>query len=192
MAKEQDKATIKEQVVKASARNLRIAPRKLRLMTNLVQRMPVADALVQLQFQNKKAAPLVDKLLRSAIANAVNNFSLKAEDLYVESLTCDQGPVMMRYMPRARGSASPIRRKTSHLNVVLISRPSKKAKARGLKILGIKKSEAEKKSLEKSSPETSQLDSSKPTAPLTPKSSEKIKGNTVQQKRRLFNRRTGE
>lgn len=193
MAKATKQLNQENKLVKAHARNLRIAPRKLRLVTNLIKQMPVEKALIQLQFLNKKGAPMVDKLIRSAIANAVNNFSLRAEDLFVQSLTCDQGPVMMRYMPRARGSASPIRRKTSHLHVVLENRPSKAKKSSQLqKILKAKQTEDESSKQDKENPEAKRLDTEKARPAVAPKSSEKTKANTVQQKRRLFNRRTGE
>lgn len=112
----------KKQLVKASARNLRISPRKLRLVTNLVKNMRLNDALVQLQFTNKKGAGMVAKLLQSAAANAENNFSLNRDGLYIQSITCNMGPVLMRSFPRARGSAFIIRRKMAHVNVVLEER----------------------------------------------------------------------
>lgn len=108
--------------VRAHARNLRISPRKIRLVTNLVKNMRVADALVQLQFTNKKAAGMVIKLLRSAVANAENNFSLKGDKLFIKSITTDMGPALKRMFPRARGSAFIIRRKMAHVNVVLEER----------------------------------------------------------------------
>lgn len=115
----------KKQLVKASARNLRISPRKLRLVTNLVRNMRVNDALVQLQFTNKKGAEMVSKLLQSAAANAENNFSMNRDSLFIQTITCDMGPVLMRSFPRARGSAFIIRRKMAHCNVVLEERAAK-------------------------------------------------------------------
>lgn len=112
-------------LVKAHARNLRISPRKIRLVTNLVKDMRVVDALVQLQFTNKKGADMVSKLLRSAVANAENNFSLKGDQLFIKSITADMGPVLMRSFPRARGSAFVIRRKMAHVNVILEERVTK-------------------------------------------------------------------
>lgn len=112
-------------LVKARARNLRISPRKIRLLTNLVKNMRVADALVQLQFTNKKGADMVSKLLQSAAANAENNFSLNRDQLFIKSITTDMGPVLQRSFPRARGSAFIIRRKMAHVNVVLEERGTK-------------------------------------------------------------------
>lgn len=117
-------------LVRAEAKALRIAPRKMRLVTNLVRGMRASDAITQLQFTNKKGAPYLAKLIRSAIANAENNMSLNAEDLFVKSITCDMGQTMRRYFPRARGSAFIIRRKTSHVNVVLEPRPGSGKKTR--------------------------------------------------------------
>ncbi len=114
--------------VTAHARNLHIAPRKVRLVTNLVNGMQVGNAITQLQFTNKKASPMVVKVIKSAIANAEHNFSLKADDLFIKTITCDMGAVMKRYFPRARGSAFVIRRKTSHINVTLEERPGKGGK----------------------------------------------------------------
>ncbi|MCC7356617.1 MAG: 50S ribosomal protein L22 [Candidatus Doudnabacteria bacterium] len=122
-----EKATALKTVT-AYARNLHIAPRKVRLVTNLVNGMPVATAITQLQFTNKKAAPMVVKAIKSAIANAEHNFSMKADDLFIKTITCDMGAVMKRYFPRARGSAFVIRRKTSHINVTLEERPGTKLK----------------------------------------------------------------
>jgi large subunit ribosomal protein L22 len=114
-----------KKTVKAHARNLRISPRKIRLVTNLVKNMRVADALVQLQFTNKKGADMVAKLLRSAAANGENNFSMNRDQLYIQSITTDMGPVLQRSFPRARGSAFIIRRKMAHVNVVLEERGGK-------------------------------------------------------------------
>lgn len=131
-----------KKLVKASARNLRISPRKMRLVTNLVKNMKADEAITQLQFVNKKGAPMVIKLLQSAIANAVNNFSLNASGLFIKSITTDMGSVMKRTQPRARGSAFIIRRKMSHVNVILEEREVK-AKSKGPKaaIKKVKKEE---------------------------------------------------
>ena len=112
-------------LVTAHARDLHIAPRKMRLVTNLVKNMNAADAIVQLEHTNKKGAPMVIKVLKSAIANAQNNFSIKPERLYIKSLTADMGAVMKRYFPRARGSASRINKRTSHIIIELGERKIK-------------------------------------------------------------------
>ena len=98
---------------------LRIAPRKVRLVADLVQGLPVNEAEAQLLLMRKRSAPAILKLLRSAVANAKNNQKLEEEKLYIESLMVDGGPMLKRYLPRARGSASPIQKKMSHVTIVL-------------------------------------------------------------------------
>ena len=137
----------KKQLVKASARNLRISPRKLRLVTNLVKNMRLSDALVQLQFTNKKGAGMITKLLQSAAANAENNFSLNRDGLFIQTITCDMGPVLQRSFPRARGSAFIIRHKMSHVNVILEERATK-AKKTAQKVAKTKKAEKPVKTVE--------------------------------------------
>lgn len=121
-----------KQLVRAHARSLRIAPRKMRLVTNLVKDMSYSAAMTQLSFTNKKGAKMLQKLLQSAATNAENNFSLNRDNLFIKELTCDMGPMLKRSFPRARGSAFMIRRKMSHVNVILEERevkPRKKKKA---------------------------------------------------------------
>lgn len=115
-------------LVRASARSLHISPRKMRLVTNLVKGMRASDAITQLSFTNKKGAKYLSRLLQSAVANAQNNFSLDANNLFVKSATCDMGQTMKRYFPRARGSAFVIRRKMAHVNVVLEERAASGSK----------------------------------------------------------------
>lgn len=117
-------------LVTASANGLRLSPRKMRLVTNLVKGMRAVDAVNQLRFVNKKGADYMSRLIRSAVANAENNFSLPAENLYIKSVTCNMGQTMKRYFPRARGSAFIIRRKLSSVNLVLEERPGQQKKSR--------------------------------------------------------------
>lgn len=114
-----------KQLVRAHARSLRLAPRKMRLVTNLVKGMRLSEAMTQLTFTNKKGAKMLQKLLQSAAANAEHNFSMNRDNLFIKELTCDMGPVLQRSFPRARGSAFMIRRKMSHVNVVLEERAVK-------------------------------------------------------------------
>ena len=114
-----------QKIVKASALNLRISPRKMRLLTDLVRGMYVDQAVTALKYSPQKGAEFLLRAIKSAAANAVNNFSLKPENLYVKTVTCDMGRVMKRYFPRARGSAFVIKRKMAHVNVEL----SEKARA---------------------------------------------------------------
>jgi large subunit ribosomal protein L22 len=105
--------------VKAKLRFVKIAPRKLRLLADLVRGKQVQPALDQLQFSVKRGAMPFRKLILSAMANATNNFDLAANNLYIKEITVDQGPVMKRWLPRAHGRATILRKKMSHVNLTL-------------------------------------------------------------------------
>jgi large subunit ribosomal protein L22 len=105
--------------VKAKAKFIRMSPRKVRLVTNLIKQMPVEKALNQLQFINKLASGPVACLIKSAIANAEHNFNLEKDNLFIKELKVDEGPALKRSMPRAHGRATPIIKKTSHIILVL-------------------------------------------------------------------------
>ena len=105
--------------IKAQAKFLRISPRKLRLITGLIQSMAVAAAADQLKHLDKKGSTPVLKLLNSAIANASHNNKLKVEGLFIKSAFVDQGPTIKRWRPRAFGRAGQIRKRTSHLTIIL-------------------------------------------------------------------------
>lgn len=98
---------------------LRIAPRKVRSVADLIKGLPVSDAEAQLLIQRRRAAVPILKLLRSAVASAKNTKKLDHEKLYIESLRVDGGPMIKRSLPRARGSATPIQKKMSHVTIVL-------------------------------------------------------------------------
>lgn len=104
---------------KAIARYLRLTPRKARLVADLVRGKNVEEALNILTFTNKKAAPMLEKVLRSAVANAVNNFDMDEENLYVSHVVVDAGPLIKRLKPRAMGRADIIHKKTSHITVAV-------------------------------------------------------------------------
>jgi len=103
----------------AKLNNLRIAPRKVRLLADLIRGMHVADALMQLKFSKKQAAVPVMKLLRSAVANAEHNANIDINTLVVKESYVDGGPILYRWMPRAFGRAGKIRKRTSHITIVL-------------------------------------------------------------------------
>lgn len=107
---------------RAVARFVRIAPRKVRLVIDLIRGKPVEEALTLLDFVPKRASGLVGKVLRSAVANAEHNHDLKRADLVVAEAFVDQGPTMKRWHPRQRRRAFPILKRTSHITVVLRSR----------------------------------------------------------------------
>lgn len=181
------------QLVRASARQLRVAPRKLRLVANMVKKMHVSHALAQLRHSPKKAAPFVARLIQSAVANAKNNFKLDPEKLYIKSITADMGQAMKRYFPRARGSAFVIKRKLSHLNVVLEEKSGSKPVSSKLAFLK-KASEKQKSHTESIEHEeaVSKKEVKEPKHQKVIKTDEQIKMNKVQNKRRLFNRKSGE
>ncbi|TSD02311.1 MAG: large subunit ribosomal protein L22 [Parcubacteria group bacterium Athens0714_24] len=98
----------------------RMAPRKVRLIVDLVRGKNLQDSFAQLKFSPNKASSVIAKLLKSAFSNAKNNFKIKdPEKLFIKKITVDDGPTLKRYMPRARGSVSPIRKRTSHISVIL-------------------------------------------------------------------------
>jgi large subunit ribosomal protein L22 len=97
----------------------RISPFKAREVTREIQGLPVSAALDLLAFTPKKAAFLIGKTLKSAIANAENNANLKPDGLVVKEAIVGEGPTLKRIMARARGSASPIQKRTSHIRIVL-------------------------------------------------------------------------
>ena len=105
--------------VKAVSKYVRIAPRKAHSMARVIQGLPVGDAIRAVQFSDRKAARELEKTLRSAVANAENNAKLSADDLKVKEATINEGPAMKRFWPRSRGMVSKIRKRTSHVTVVL-------------------------------------------------------------------------
>ncbi|OXT06182.1 50S ribosomal protein L22 [Thermoanaerobacterium thermosaccharolyticum] len=104
---------------KAVAKYVRISPQKAGLVMNMIRGKDVNEALAILKFTPNKAAGIVEKVLKSAIANAENNFGLDRDNLYVAKAVADQGPIMKRMMPRAMGRSNLMRRRTSHIIVVV-------------------------------------------------------------------------
>ncbi len=114
----------KRQVAKLN--HLHIAPRKVRMVADLVKGLSVNEAEAQLFFQRSRPAKPLLKLLRSAVANAVHNAHCNPEKLYIENLRVDQGPMLKRTLPRARGVATPIQKKMSHITLVISENPDLK------------------------------------------------------------------
>ena len=104
---------------KAVAKYVRIAPRKVRVVMDLIRGKSVADAVAILKFTPKVGAEAIEKVLKSAVANAENNFDMNVDDLYVSSCYVDQGPTMKRIHPRSRGQAFKILKRTSHITVAV-------------------------------------------------------------------------
>lgn len=103
----------------ATARYIRISSRKVKVVIDLIRGKSVNEALGILMYTPKAAAQPVLKLLNSAIANAVNNMNLSTDDLYIAEVYANQGPTLKRFRPRAQGRASRIRKRTSHITIVL-------------------------------------------------------------------------
>lgn len=107
---------------RAVARYVRISPRKARQVTQLIKGKPLDEALNVLRFTPKKAARLVEKVVRSAAANAEANHDMDADELYVSAAYVDEGPRLKRIRPRARGRADRYEKRMSHITVVLKER----------------------------------------------------------------------
>lgn len=152
--------------VKSIYRNARISAFKAREVTREIQGLPATDALDLLRFVPKKAAELIFKTLSSAIANAENNNNLNVANLVVQEAVVGEGPTFKRFQPKARGSAGPIRKRTSHIRIVLTDeveikrredKAAKKAKKPAAKKTGGKKkttAAAKSAATETAAPET--------------------------------------
>ena len=107
---------------KAVARYVRVAPRKARLVVDLIRGKSIDDARAILRFSPRAAAEIVEKVLNSAVANAERNLHIKSEGLFVGSTFVDEGPTLKRIQPRAMGRAFRINKRTSHITVVVKQR----------------------------------------------------------------------
>ena len=104
---------------RAVAKYVRVSPRKAQIVVDLIRGKKVDDALAILMYTPKSAAPVVEKLLNSAIANAENNLELDRGSLYVAEVYANQGPTLKRYWARSHGRADMIKKRTSHITIVL-------------------------------------------------------------------------
>ena len=116
--------------VTAKLKSYHVSPRKVRLVVDVIRGLDVLDAIAQLENLNKRSSGGILKLLNSAIANAVNNFSLEKNNLYVKTIFVDKGMVYKRWMPKAHGSAGRIRKITSHVTIILDERIPSDSKRR--------------------------------------------------------------
>nr|AVW83253.1 ribosomal protein L22 ['Manihot esculenta' dwarfism and witches'-broom phytoplasma] len=108
--------------VKAIANQMSVAPRKTRLVADLIRGKHVREAQAILMFTPKAASPIASKLLKNAVANAVHNFSLKEEELYVKEIFVNEGLRLTRLLPRAKGKTDKIKKRTSHITIVVSSK----------------------------------------------------------------------
>ena len=104
---------------RAVAKYVRVSPRKVQIVIDLIRGKQVDDALAILMYTPKSAAPVVEKLLCSAIANAENNLEMSRDSLYVAEVYANQGPTLKRYWARSHGRADLIKKHTSHITIVL-------------------------------------------------------------------------
>ncbi|GGF35223.1 MULTISPECIES: 50S ribosomal protein L22 [Halobacillus] len=104
---------------KAVAKTVRIAPRKARLVIDLIRGKNVGDAIATLRLTQRGASPVIEKVLKSAIANAEHNYEMDPDNLYVSEAFVNEGVTLKRFRPRAMGRASQINKRTSHITVVV-------------------------------------------------------------------------
>lgn len=116
--------------MRATLTNFRQPPRKVRLLADLIRGRKVKQVLVELDFIGKKASLPIKKLLTSAVANAENNFQISRDNLFIKSIRVDKGLVMRRSLPRARGRATPLRHRTSHIAIELADASEKLPKTK--------------------------------------------------------------
>lgn len=105
--------------VRAILRYVRVSPQKVRILVDAVKGRKVEDGLNKLKFMPQKAAGIVEKLVRSAVANAEQNNGLDVDNLVIRNIIADQGPVLKRFRARARGRGARILKRTSHITVIL-------------------------------------------------------------------------
>ena len=115
----QEQETLVINEAKATLKYARISARKVKIVADLIRGKNVDEALAIVKFTPKAASELIEKLLKSAIANAENNHDMKHENLYVAEIYANQGPTLKRIRPAAKGSAVRIRKRTSHVTIVL-------------------------------------------------------------------------
>lgn len=127
--------------VTSTTKFVRLSPKKARDVAREIQGLPVSNALDILNFTPKKAAQLIAKTLKTAIADAENNFSLDTSTLVIKEAVIGAGPTLRRFMPRAKGSAGAILKRTSHISITLVGAAPEKKK-RAPKKAAAKKSDA--------------------------------------------------
>lgn len=153
--------------IKSIYRGARISAFKCREVTREIQGLPVAAALDLLAFTPRKAAVLIAKTLKSAVANAENNNNLRVDKLVVQEATVGEGPTFKRFQPKARGSAGPIRKRTSHIRIILTDEIEIKPKRQA------KKSQTKKKSAKPAARKPVTVSASETTVPAAEASTTK-------------------
>lgn len=175
--------------LKVKLKYLRIAPRKVRLVADLLRGEPIEKAQSILAFTRKKAALPFSKLLKQAMANARNNMQMDDKNLYISTILVDEGPKLKRQLPRARGRADIIHKKTSHITIIL-DEIDKKAKKKSLKKRGKKAEAAKVESVEVEQKDVASLEKKKDLLKI--KSRQKFKALKLKKEkgsRRFFRRK---
>ena len=179
--------------ITAKLNHLRIAPRKVRLVADIIRGRDVKEAEIQLKFLARRAAEPLLNLLNSAASNAQHNFNIAKDNLYISELQINEGPPLKRWMPRAMGRSAQIMKRTSHIDLVLetkkevkVKRP-KKIKPGVVRLEAgeeIKKEVSPEKVEGKPQPKADQPRAGKPTPPVRPY------GASPDSKRKFFSRQT--
>lgn len=152
--------------IKAQIRNVRMAPRKMRFIADVVRGMNAEDAEAELMLSPRRGASVLLKVLRSAVANAKHNHELNKEKLFVKTITIDGGTVLKRWTPRARGGASSIYKRLSHATIILGVREAGVVQKYVMPVKEKKKHETSKqakKKVQKQEAESSQVETSEKT-----------------------------
>ena len=110
---------------RATAKYVRVSPRKARLVVDQVRGKDIATAREILMFSERAVSEVVEKVLNSAVANAENNHGMRTNNLVVKTAYVNEGPTLKRIRPRAKGSASPIRKRTSHITIIVAEKEAK-------------------------------------------------------------------
>lgn len=182
--------------VSAKLNNLRVSPRKVRLVTDVIKGKDVSDALIELNQLVKRSSPLIAKLLNSAVANAENNNGLDRNNLYVFDIQVGEGPRLKRWSPRAYGRATQILKRTSKVTLTLEERvEGRNRKTKEQMEKERKEREEEKKKLEKEiKEERGQAEEKEPKTPFMEEREEKEeqkKEKGIGWMKRIFRRKSG-
>jgi large subunit ribosomal protein L22 len=176
--------------VTAKLRYLRTAPRKVRLVADLIRGKKVEEAQAILNFTAKKVSLPLLKLLNGAVANAKNNLQLEPSNLFILKITVDEGPKYKRWRPRARGQAYEIQKKTAHITLVLEETLKSSKKAKKQKPKAIKEEKPEEKEVKVSKPKKSPEEEKMPAEqPRFKPEKEILKPKTEKGLRRIFRRK---
>jgi large subunit ribosomal protein L22 len=176
LAHKSDQRGPSDQQVRAHAKYIRTSPYKMRVVLNLIRGQKVADAADILRLCERDAAITIGKVLRSAVANAVNNDGIPAEELYVSACYADEGPTIKRFRPRARGRTGQILKRTSHVTVVVSSLPESMLGAARSKGVAAAEARARRTAGNKATAESRAAD----TRRAASGTSEKIAGATIE------------